>query len=798
MQYGADIFPYKRLKESIKNRRNREEFESLGSSKIFMYFITSLLISRVLFLNVENLMAPFGIAFLIVISLHKRECFIISACGSLIGYLSIYNSINNFPSYLCIIGTITISAYMLEEKSKKIRLALLFITIFGELLICELWIRNLTLQIAFFTAFLQMVCIIPLYFILERSILCINKLRTKHLFSSEEIISVTVVIALMIAGTWGISIAKVSFTNILALTFILALSYINGSTVGASAGIAIGAIIGVCSGNLLIYMAVYGVCGFLAGIFEKSGKIICGFAYVIMFFVLMLYCNISAQFKPIEIIVSIAIFLIIPNRVYKKINLELDWEKKQEYLNKDIVNNVKDLMVNKLESFSDVLYDMSKTLSDLAYNDKLLMKRKSSGLIENLADRVCSTCSMNTTCWKKEIYYTYAAFGELIENYEEQRKDILPQEIQKKCVKRTLLLKNTEDIVNKYILKEMWRKRQSEGRKILSNQINSVGDSLKELVKEFNVNIKFNTDIEKKVRKILENQGIKYKDVFCFENKNDRLIIKMSLNACGGSQLCVKKILPFINEVTDKFMCVNEEGCVIDPKTEMCKVTFIETPKYYISSYIAKCCKSGEKCSGDSYSFGKTTDENYMCIISDGMGSGPEAKRESKIAVDMIEKFVCSGLDKIKAINTVNTVMSLKFPQEEKFSTLDLCDIDLYYGNVNFTKIGAVSSFIKSGKNVEVIKSKTLPIGVLDDVDIEVIDKKVKNGDFIVMLSDGVSDYDINNAGKVDWVVHYLKENNINNPEELAKGILEKAKKLSGDKAKDDMTVIVSKAYELY
>ncbi|WMJ80266.1 stage II sporulation protein E [Clostridium sp. MB40-C1] len=798
MQYGADIFPYKRIRKTNKDKKNLKSIEQYDIFNSFAYFIICLLVSRVIMLNLENSMAPFGVAFLIVISLHKKEFFFISVCGTIAGYLSIYNKLSNLPGYLIIIGTIAISAYMLEEKSKNTKLLVIFCTIFSELIASEFWIKSLTFKVAFLFAFLQIISIIPVYFILERSIICINKFKTKHLFSSEEVISMTVVFALVISGTWGISIAKISIMNILALGFILILSYINGSTVGATSGIAIGAITGMCSNNILIYVSVYGLCGFFAGLFKDMGKWLTGTTYIITFLILILYSNIKSEFNFIEVIVASGAFVAIPNEFYTKLNLELDWEKKQEYLNKSIASNIKSLIVNRLDSFSEVLYGMSNTLEELSDNDKLLMKSKSSGLIENLADRVCSNCSMNTTCWKKEIYCTYAAFGELIQNYQEQRRKIMPKEIERKCIKRTLLLKNTQDIVNNYMVKEMWRERQSEGRKILSQQINSMADSFKEIMKEFNCDIKIDTDIEKKLRKILGDQNIKYEDIFCFENKNNRLVIKMTLKACGGTQLCVKKILPFINEVVGKLMCVSDEGCVINPKTSECNITFEEAPRYYIASYANKICKEGEKYSGDSYSFGKILQGNYMCIISDGMGSGPEAGRESKAAVDMVEKFINSGISKIKAVDAVNTIMTLRFPQEEKFSTLDLCDVDLYSGDVNFMKIGSVCSFIKSGTKVEVIRSKTLPIGVLDKVDVDVANKKVKNGDFIIMLSDGVVDYDIDNTGNIDWVLDYLQKNNTNNPKELVDGMINKAKELSGGKVRDDMTAIVSKVYSLY
>ena len=116
------------------------------------------------------------------------------------------------------------------------------------------------------------------------------------------------------------------------------------------------------------------------------------------------------------------------------------------------------------------------------------------------------------------------------------------------------------------------------------------------------------------------------------------------MNACGGRQICVKKILPIINEVTERSMCVGDDGCKIDPDTNLCVVIFEETPKYYVASYVSRRSKDGEKENGDSYSFGKLKDGNYMIIISDGMGTGSEADHESKAAIELIEKFTASGI----------------------------------------------------------------------------------------------------------------------------------------------------------
>lgn len=795
MQYGVELFPYQRIKK-LKGEEKKTRFDDLPMLfKMITYFLSAFLIGRVLMIN---LMAPFGIAFLIaVISCEEGRIPLIAGMGTLLGYISLYNNVKDLPVYFIITATLIISNYILKNIEVRKKLLMAFIIVFIEILSYKFLVGNVSFGVAFLNSFFEVTCVFPLYFIINYSIICFKELKTRHLYSSEEIISMAVTVSLVVAGTWGSSIHGVSIRNIIALTFVLIVGYVKGASAGAASGIAMGTIIGITSNDMITFIGVYGLCGLISGIFRETGKIMSGISYLVAFAVLKMYSDIGVQFKVIEVIISCIVFFIIPQSIYRRLELELDWQKKQEHLRENYAEKIKGILSDKLNSFADVLNNMSETLEKLADNDKLTMKNKSSALIENLADRVCYNCDMKSMCWKRETFYTYNAFGELIQNYQENKKDV-PYEIERKCTKRSALIRNTEEIVKNYIINEMWRSRLSECRELLSCQISNMGNSVSEIVEEFNMDIKFNVDVENNIRRVLNKNNIQYRDVFCFNNKNNRLIIKLSMEACGGKQLCVKEILPLINETTGKCMCVSDDGCNIDSLMKSCNVTFEETPKFHVATHVSGSCKEGEKCNGDSYSFGKLSDGTYMTIISDGMGSGPQADQESRAAVELIERFAKAGFNKLTAINTVNSIMTIKFSEDEKFSTLDLSSIDLYDGEIDFMKVGAVASFIKRGEEVEVINSKTLPIGVLDKPDIDITKKKINNGDFIVMLSDGVLDYENEQAGKVDWVVEFLKNSKCNDARELCESILNKAKELSGGKTRDDMTVVVEKVYSLY
>ena len=439
--------------------------------------------------------------------------------------------------------------------------------------------------------------------------------------------------------------------------------------------------------------------------------------------------------------------------------------------------------------------NLSNTLGQISDNDNLMYKNKSAALIENLADRVCPKCSKCSKCWNRDFNQTYNAFEILIKSYE-NGKVVFPHELEKICLYKFDLIKDVEKIVNNLNNKQVLKDRLGEERVLLANHIDNISYSIGEMLLDFKRDVTLCEDIERIIRRAFNKNYIQTKNILCYRDENARECIKVTMQSCGGSKYCAKNILPVLNEVMNKKMIIGGDGCRIDPKTGDCSVVFEESPKYKVLSYGAIAVKDGESCSGDTFSFGKSKDGKYVTLISDGMGSGPEASKESKATVDLIESFMEAGFKNDTAINMINSIMSMKFEEDERFSTLDLNSIDLYSGQASFIKIGAVASFIKRGKKVEPIISNMPPFGVVDKVELDEVEETVKNGDIIVTLSDGVLDVNKESLGKYNWLQEYLIDST-KNPKELAAEIIEKAKDLGGGKVKDDMTVVVSKVYSM-
>ncbi|MCX7749362.1 MAG: SpoIIE family protein phosphatase, partial [Clostridia bacterium] len=216
---------------------------------------------------------------------------------------------------------------------------------------------------------------------------------------------------------------------------------------------------------------------------------------------------------------------------------------------------------------------------------------------------------------------------------------------------------------------------------------------------------------------------------------------------------------------------------------------------YRVTTGIARLSKYDGMVSGDNYTFMSTGDGKYILALSDGMGSGQKAATQSRATISLLEQFMESGFDKDIAVKLINSIFVLK-SSDETFSTIDLSVIDLFSGEVEFVKIGAVSTFIKRDDSVDLIKSVSLPVGILSNVELELVHKKVKSGDFIIMMTDGVVDsfkgYE-DAEGELRALINGIRSRN---PQEIADLIMDEAYKNCNSVPIDDMTVLVAKIWE--
>ena len=160
-----------------------------------------------------------------------------------------------------------------------------------------------------------------------------------------------------------------------------------------------------------------------------------------------------------------------------------------------------------------------------------------------------------------------------------------------------------------------------------------------------------------------------------------------------------------------------------------------EPIKFKISISSATATKNNNEISGDTSIQTSLHDGKFMMAISDGMGSGPRAKKSSATVIKMLKRLLTTGFDKDVSIGLINSSINLN-STEETYATIDISVFDRTTGNIEFIKNGACPTFIKSANKVEVVKAVSLPAGIMQNIDLVVYDKDLKGGEIIVMCSD--------------------------------------------------------------
>lgn len=214
---------------------------------------------------------------------------------------------------------------------------------------------------------------------------------------------------------------------------------------------------------------------------------------------------------------------------------------------------------------------------------------------------------------------------------------------------------------------------------------------------------------------------------------------------------------------------------------------------YRLEFGIAKAKKNGNTISGDSSTRIKLKDGKILVALSDGMGTGDEAARNSKKVVINLESLLNTGFEEERAVKLINSYL-LVSKEEDNFATIDAMVFNPENGLTNFIKIGACPTFIRTSNGIVTIESNNLPAGILGEINIETREKILKSGNAVVMVTDGIIDAQPEkNEQALMEVISAVKNTSA---QRLADIILQEALDSNFGIARDDMTVIVTKVSE--
>ncbi len=157
---------------------------------------------------------------------------------------------------------------------------------------------------------------------------------------------------------------------------------------------------------------------------------------------------------------------------------------------------------------------------------------------------------------------------------------------------------------------------------------------------------------------------------------------------------------------------------------------------------------------GDSLRVFTNKDNRFYALISDGMGSGREAAETSEICAGFVEGMLTSGRMNPEILSSLNGFLCAR-QGAECSATVDMLELDLISGEATFFKSGAAATYVYREGSLFKLRSGTMPIGILSEVEIKSFGFELSVGDVVVMMSDGVT----GGREECPWLFDLLRQN---------------------------------------
>lgn len=327
----------------------------------------------------------------------------------------------------------------------------------------------------------------------------------------------------------------------------------------------------------------------------------------------------------------------------------------------------------------------------------------------------------------------------------------------------------------------VFRIRDDELQKVLTDQFRGVGDYLGELSLRINERRIYDSSVSSAIKSTLRESGVDVDGVEYFYGNNGSATTEITLTD-RPLDIDWKDIIEVIEFITGRSFDRPE----VEVSQLRTTLIFNRSMPYRLQIGASKKSAHEDEPCGDSVSAASCVDGRGFVLISDGMGTGHRAAQDSTLTSKIMKKLICSGFSFDSALKIVNSALIARSNQES-LSTVDAVEVNLFTGETVFYKAGAAQSIIRKRDRAVTLERSSMPLGVLRNIGFSKTRFTGEAGDIILLLSDGVTQ---NDCG---WINDELLSWSTNNMQELSNHILKLASLRADNKTADDMTVVAVK-----
>lgn len=446
----------------------------------------------------------------------------------------------------------------------------------------------------------------------------------------------------------------------------------------------------------------------------------------------------------------------------------------------------------KLQESAQVFQQLAGCFEELPSKQTAFSADDRDRMSREMEESFCHSCSKCLECWEKNYYDTMTTTADLFAKMEAEGT-VTSEEVKGRmstgCIRLHGYLKEMQRVFERARTNLFWYNRLIENREAVAGQLIEMANLMTLVADDiYEDPLPSDVSLQDRITRMLKQHHVVVRKLVVSRKKDGKYELYITMYAKGNRCISTREIGRYLSAVTETAMVPGKDSRrVINGQPDM--VCFVQDTAFRVLHGVARVVKPGQQVSGDNFTFVETDNGQAVACISDGMGSGVRACRESGTVMELLEHFLEAGFCKETALKMINSTMVMS-DGEPSCSTVDVCAVDLYEGVCEFMKLGAAATYIKRDHWVEFVQSASLPVGVLHQTEFDSCAKKLFDGDYVVMISDGV--LDALGATEADATMEQmLLQLEPSNPKEMANQLLSQVLSRCGYCPMDDITILV-------
>jgi len=566
-------------------------------------------------------------------------------------------------------------------------------------------------------------------------------------------------------------LGELSLGRTAAVVLVMTAAHAAGPGAGAAAGVAAGACVDLAGAAQPFYAMAYGFSGLLTGAGWRQGRLFAALTYVVTGATAVLWTWDSAPHIAClyENFIASVIFLLLPQKWIRQAALRLKPQAGEEIRARALAAAAEKLR-ETAGAFRHICESLRRAFPPMEPNDA-----DASEIFDRTAQRVCRNCALRSSCWEREYVSTFNALNDalpvMLERGRGEASD-LPGWFTSRCVDFPAFLRTANEELTALLYRREYRARLAESRGAVREQYEALSQVLGDAARSLGEELTADPRREKVLRAHLAALDIEGEAAVWYDAAGR---LRAEVTGTDLEALRTAEELRRISALLRTSLRLEE--------AQGGRVVFSQAEPLMAVAGVAGRRREGQSESGDTGTWFKRADGSLFVLLCDGMGSGSEARRESGLAVRLLEEFLGAGMETVAALRTVCAALGLKNEESGAFTTVDLLRLDLFTGEGEVCKYGAAPTYLRKGASVSRLAGESLPAGLAQGGPHRTT-VRLGPGDWAVMLSDGVADPEDDG-----WVRELIAGCQGDSPKELARALMAESEKRVGPA--DDRTAVV-------